>query len=91
MHWDAIFEAQKEGYKYYDLGEVSKDHSGLAAYKKKWGSTVWEMYHYYYPKPSQLEEEELDSGTSGGMKEKIWQSLPLSLTAKLGEMVYKKL
>ncbi|GMR25747.1 MAG: hypothetical protein BMS9Abin39_1072 [Ignavibacteria bacterium] len=91
LHWEAIFEAQKEGYKYYDLGEVSKDHSGLAAYKKKWGSTVWEMYHYYYPKPSQLEEEELDSGTSGGMKEKIWQSLPLGLTAKLGEMVYKKL
>ncbi len=91
LHWEAIFNAQKEGYKYYDLGEVSKDHSGLAAYKKKWGSDVWEMYHYYYPKPGKLEENELDSGTAGGMKEKIWQRLPLNITAKIGKSVYKKL
>jgi len=91
LHWQAIFNAQKDGYKYYDLGEVSNGNAGLAAYKKKWGADVWKMFHYFYPKPAQLQEEELDPGTVGGLKEKIWQRLPLSITAKLGEMVYKKL
>lgn len=91
LHWQAIFNAQIEGYKYYDLGEVSKNHQSLAAYKKKWGSDIREMYHYYYPKPKQLDEENLDTGIAGGIKEKIWQKLPLALTAKFGKMVYKKL
>ena len=91
LHWKAIFNAQRDGYKYYDFGEVSKDNSGLAAYKKKWSSTIWKMYHYYYPKPVQLEAENLDAGTIGGMKGKIWQLLPLSLTAKIGKLVFKKL
>ena len=91
LHWEAIYSAQREGYRYYDLGEVSADNSGLAAYKKKWNSTVWELYHYYYPKPENLEDDDLDLGTTGGMKRKLWQLLPLSLTAKIGERVYKKL
>jgi len=91
LHWQAIFDAQRDGYKYYDLGEVSKDNSGLAAYKKKWSSTIWKMYHYYYPKPVQLEAEDLDAETIGGMKGNIWQLLPLNLTAKIGGLVFKKL
>jgi hypothetical protein len=91
LHMQAIVDAQKDGYKEYDLGEVSKDHAGLAAYKKKWGSKVLELYHYFYPNPPQLEEESLDVETASGLKSKIWRSLPLSITAKIGELVYKKL
>jgi hypothetical protein len=91
LHMQAIVDAQKEGYKEYDLGEVSKDHAGLAAYKKKWGSKVLQLYHYYYPNPPQLEEESLDLETVSGLKSKIWRTLPLGITAKIGELVYKKL
>jgi hypothetical protein len=91
LHMQAIVDAQKDGYKEYDLGEVSKDHAGLAAYKKKWGSKVLQLYHYYYPNPPQLEEESLDVETESGLKSKIWKALPLSVTAKIGEFVYKKL
>ena len=91
LHMQAIVDAQKDGYKEYDLGEVSKDHAGLAAYKKKWGSKVLQLYHYYYPNPPQLEEESLDVETASGLKSKIWKALPLNLTAKIGEIVYKKL
>jgi len=92
LHWEAIHNAQKECYKYYDLGEVSKDHQSLAAYKKKWATTIKEMYHYYYPKPEGLDsEEDLDAGTSGNMKQKIWQSLPLKITEFIGEKTYKYL
>jgi Acetyltransferase (GNAT) domain len=92
LHWEAIHNGQKEGFKYYDLGEVSKDHLSLAAYKKKWASTIKEMYHYYYPKPDKLDsEEELDAGTSGNLKQKVWQSLPLKITQIIGEKTYKYL
>jgi len=91
LHWYAMLDAQKNGFKYYDFGEVSKGNIGLATYKKKWDTVKVNMYHYYYPKPAQLQEEELDVGTAGGVKEKIWQRLPLSITAKLGEFVYKRL
>ncbi len=91
LHWYAMLNAQKIGFKYYDLGEVSKGNIGLATYKKKWDTVKVNMYHYYYPEPAQLQEEELDSGTAGGVKEKIWQRLPLSITAILGEFVYKRL
>ena len=91
LHWYAMLDAQKNGFKYYDFGEVSKGNIGLATYKKKWDTVKINMYHYYYPKPVQLEADELDEGKAGGLKEKIWQSLPLTITAKLGEMVYKRL
>ena len=91
LHWYAMLDAQKNGFKYYDFGEVSKGNIGLATYKKKWDTIKINLYHYYYPKPAQLEADELDDGTAGGLKQTIWQSLPLVLTAKLGEFVYKRL
>jgi len=91
LHWEAIFDAQKKGFKYYNFGEVSQGHIGLAAYKKKWSSSIWRLNHYYYPKPPHLKDEMLDPGTIRGVKGIFWQLLPLRLTAKLGEYVVKKL
>ncbi len=91
LHWYAMLDAQKNGFKYYDFGEVSKGNIGLATYKKKWDTVKINLYHYYYPKPTQLQEEELDSSTVGGIKEIIWQKLPLFVTAKFGKMIYKRL
>ncbi|MGB5847698.1 MAG: hypothetical protein WBH40_04360, partial [Ignavibacteriaceae bacterium] len=91
LHWYAMLDAQKNGFKHYDFGEVSKGNIGLATYKKKWDTVKINLYHYYYPKPVQLEADELDEGTEGGLKRTIWQLLPLALTAKLGEFVYKRL
>ncbi|MCZ6703696.1 MAG: GNAT family N-acetyltransferase [Ignavibacteria bacterium] len=91
LHWYAMLDAQKNGFKSYDFGEVSKGNLGLATYKKKWDTVKINLFHYYYPKPAQLEEEDLDSGTRSWLKEIIWQKLPLNLTAKLGEIVYKRL
>ena len=91
LHWEAIFDAQRKGFKYYNFGEVSQGHIGLAAYKKKWSSSVWKINHYYYPKPAHVKDEMLDPGIIGGMKGIFWQLLPLRFTAKLGEFVFKKL
>jgi hypothetical protein len=91
LHWYAILDAQKNNYKYYDFGEVSRGNTGLATYKKKWDTVKKDMYHYYYPKPGQLQAQELDSATTSGIREKVWQKLPLSVTAHLGKMIYKRL
>ena len=91
LHWYAMLDAQKNGFKYYDFGEVSKDNAGLATYKKKWDTVKHNMYHYYYPKFNQLEEEEFDSGVVTGIKGKIWRKLPLFMTAQIGKMIYKRL
>lgn len=91
IHWETILDAQKKGYKIYHLGEVSKNQSGLASYKKKWGTNIVKMYHYYYPNSIQLETDELDTNVTEGFKEKIYSRLPLNLTAKISEMVYKRL
>jgi len=91
LHWYAMLDAQKNGFKYYDFGEVSKGNIGLATYKKKWDTVKINMYHYYYPEPAQLQGEDLDSRTGSGIKEKIWQKLPLFVTTRFGEMIYKRL
>ncbi|UCH65119.1 MAG: GNAT family N-acetyltransferase [Ignavibacterium sp.] len=91
LHWYAILDAQKNSFKYYNFGEVSKDNIGLATYKKKWDTERISMYHYYFPNPAQFLEGDLDSGTVGSIKAKIWQMLPLRITAKIGQIVYKNL
>ena len=91
LHWEAIYDAQKKGFKYYDFGEVSQAHSGLAAYKKKWSSTIWKMNHYYYPKLLATANKKLDPGTIKGLRGHIWQRIPLKITEKIGKQVFKKL
>lgn len=91
LHWNAIHTAQKEGYKYYDMGEVQAEQEGLAAYKAKWCNLNKMIYHYYYP----LEEEDakvsIDSAPSGNLKKTIWKKIPLPLTEVLGRFIYKYL
>jgi len=91
LHWYAMLDAQKNGFKYYDFGEVSKGNIGLAKKKKKWDTVKSNLYHYYFPEPSGLSEEDLDAEEIGGLKGKIWKKLPLPVTATFGKMIYKRL
>lgn len=92
LHWEAIHSAKEEGYKLYDLGEVPVDQSGLAAYKSKWANVTKKIFHYYYPLTPQKENLQLQgTGTEVGMLKKLWQYIPLSLTEKIGKIIYKRL
>ena len=91
IHWTVIHDAQKNGFEIYDWGEVSKDNEGLAAYKKKWGSSKLDIYHYYYPKTKLMSNNGIDSANTGGLKKKLWKLLPLKVTSIIGESVYKHL
>ena len=91
IHWNVIHDAQKNGFDIYDWGEVSKDNEGLAAYKKKWGSRKLFVYHYYYPKPKFVGNDDFDQSSPSGLMKKIWNLLPLKITTIIGEQIYKRL
>ena len=92
LHWNAIHNAQKESYKFYNWGNVGDNEPGLTAYKKKWGSDKFQTYQYFYPNPTTLEfKEGTDPGEFSGLKKFIWQLLPFRLTSMVGALVYKYL
>lgn len=89
LHWTAINQAVAQGYKYYEMGEVQKNHVGLEQYKNKWCSENYEIYHYYYPA---LNLENIDPvNAEGGLKEKMYSLFPLKMTEFIGKMVNKRL
>ncbi len=91
IHWHAIAQAQKDGFRTYDFGEVSKNDVGLAAYKKKWGTKIIQIYHYYFPEQISLYGNEIDIESTQGWKQKIIERLPLNVSAILGKWTYKYL
>jgi len=92
VHWNAIHNAQKEKYKFYNWGNAGENETGLAAYKKKWGSKPFRTYQYFYPNPSDIEfKKGTDPSEFIGIKKIIWQLLPLRFTRIIGVLVYKHL
>jgi len=83
---ESIRESCKSGYRWYEFGEAT-NHQGLAQFKGKWGTEARPLYRYYYP------------GAAGGAESKAspfvsflrrgWRSLPLRLTARLGEKIHQ--
>lgn len=91
IHWVAIHWAASSGFREYDFGEVPNDAQQLAAYKAKWGGEERQLYRYYYP---QMISESPDfSVLSRRQKllERVWQLLPLHVTAHLGDLIYSYL
>jgi hypothetical protein len=89
IQWQAIHDACAEGYRWYDLGEVSAGDQGLADFKRKWGGEPRPLHRYYYPAP-----RELESGVLGRSKRPrrlasaVWERLPLGATAVFGKWLY---
>jgi Acetyltransferase (GNAT) domain len=91
LHWTEIHNAQKYGFKSYDLGEVQINQQGLIGYKSKWGSYSKQIYHYYYPPNSKFNNIELDKENNNSLLKNLWQKLPLKMTAFIGEKIYNYL
>jgi len=84
IHWRAIHDAYAGGFRYYDLGEVSKGNTGLATFKSKWGAEVRLLYRYYCPTPREVAINVLESSTPiHRLGNWIWQKLPLNATVLL--------
>jgi hypothetical protein len=91
IQWEAIHWAARSGFREYDLGEVPNDAQQLAAYKAKWGGEERLLYRYYHP---QMISENPDSSVLSRRQkllERVWQHLPLHVTAHLGDLIYSYL
>lgn len=90
--WNAIHDACKAGFRFFDLGEVQPENPGLAEFKGKWaGSPTW-LVRYYYPAPPKTDGLGHDPES---MKHRslslVWRSLPKNMTALLGNWLYRYL
>jgi CelD/BcsL family acetyltransferase involved in cellulose biosynthesis len=92
IQWHAIHRACRDGFRWYDLGEVAEGQEGLHAFKSKWGAEPRRLYRYYYPA---LEQEEIREPEGAGwprvLAQAAWRRLPLALTVALGDRIYRYL
>ena len=92
IHWRAINDVCREGFRRYDFGEVSGENQGLAQFKEKWGAETHQLYRYHYPRARELDRGALrPESTIRRLAEHTWRRLPLKLTAVLGDWMYRYL
>ena len=90
LQWRAIHDAARDGFRRYDLGEVTEDDQGLIEFKKKWGATPVMTYRYYFPPPVEAAAGALESGSRlRELAGAAWRRLPLRVTALLGDGLYR--
>ncbi len=86
IHWEGISTAWKEGFEWYDFGEVEEDQKGLIAFKSKWGAEPTRSYRYYFPAPKGLRAPAPESNTcSRLLLKRLWRRVPLPLTELAGD------
>jgi lipid II:glycine glycyltransferase (peptidoglycan interpeptide bridge formation enzyme) len=91
IQWQAIREACTRGCRRYDFGEVGDSDRGLAEFKSKWGAEPRRFHRYYFPASRDYRLFFQRDSFARRQMRKIWQRLPLSATALLGEWLYRNL
>lgn len=91
LHWRAIHDNCADGFRYYDMGEVSPGDTGLAQFKAKWGCRPMQMWRYYSPGPTATGEESDESGSMVRVAGAVWRRLPLPVTVAVSERIYEYL
>jgi hypothetical protein len=90
LHWHAIREAQRRGFRRYDFGDVDDANPGLAQFKLKWGAVPQRLYQYHDPP---IEESPARTANIAAPATRIarasWQKLPLTVTARVGDVLYR--
>jgi CelD/BcsL family acetyltransferase involved in cellulose biosynthesis len=91
IHWRAIADACRAGFRRYDFGEVAPTNAGLADFKEKWGAAPVALYRYDYPRQHEVERGVLSEGPLRRTAEWTWRRLPLPATERLGRWIYRRL
>jgi hypothetical protein len=89
IHWQAIHDACRQGYRHYDFGGVEDENEGLARFKSKWGAEARRLRRYYAPAPREPEETLLPSSQLRALAHAVWKKLPLKATELLGDWLYR--
>ena len=83
---EAIRDACKSGFRWYDFGEVTEDNGSLAQFKEKWGAAAKPIFRYYSPV---TKDRPLAQGALMISARTLWKSLPQQATAVLGDLIYR--
>ena len=86
---EAIRDACRNGFRWYDFGEVAEEHEALAQFKTKWGGTPKPQFRYYSPALTRRQSE--GSGKLVRPARKLWRHLPPQATAFLGDLIYSRM
>ncbi len=86
---NAIRAACRDGFRWYDFGEVAEEHEALAQFKTKWGGEPGALYRYY--SPARVVAESDGTGRLASSARRIWRSLPPKATAVLGDWIYSRM
>jgi hypothetical protein len=90
LHWQAVHDASREGYEWYDLGG-STENPGLAQFKSKWGAEARPLRRYHFPDLRDPEAGVMAEGTAARRAaNQAWRRLPLGATALLGDWLYTR-
>ncbi len=91
--WNCMHDSCREGYCWFDLGEVAEDHPELSQFKSKWGTIRRPMYRYYYPAFARSKHGEASTakGRVTQIAHSVWRRLPLSAIALLGDWIFRYL
>lgn len=88
----ALTDAQRDGFRVVDLGEVPEGDEGLVRFKVKWGAEPERLCRYYYP---DFPDDALATEGSGSplmeAAKGLWQRLPLGMTSWIGDQIYARL
>jgi CelD/BcsL family acetyltransferase involved in cellulose biosynthesis len=90
IQWHAIHDAVRAGCRRYDFGEVEDDQAGLAGFKSKWGAEPEQLYRYLHPPPGKVSDPRA-LGLAWRWGERVWRHVPLAATARIGDLVYRRL
>ena len=91
IQWEAINQSCQMGYKFYDMGEVCENNTGLARFKNKWGCDSYPIYHYYFTSNESNYNQSLDIANNIHYPKLIWNNLPLNITRYMGTIVNRYL
>jgi CelD/BcsL family acetyltransferase involved in cellulose biosynthesis len=90
IQWHAIHDAARGGFRRYDFGEVEDDQHGLAEFKGKWGAEPEPLCRFVHPPLSAASDQRgLERVRHVGRR--AWRRLPLPATARVGDLVYRRL
>ena len=84
IQWEAIHKGCEEGYKFYDMGEVSEGNTSLTKFKSKWGCESKQIYHYYFSGENKPLPEHLEFEAGSNFLKSVWRKLPLKVTQEIG-------
>lgn len=91
LFWEAIKSAYNKGYKILDFGRTSPKNKGLMDFKKRWGTKVVDIPHFYYPKEASQRNGNRESSMSYKAVKKMCNKAPDFVLPYIGSFCYRHL